>query len=67
MTKYLTVNLCELLKAVGVSVLILDCVKDGLDTDDMRMAKIKHTTATTASRAVVCVESGHLKQALLSG
>jgi hypothetical protein len=46
---------------------ILDWVNDGLDTEDMRTAKMKHTAATAASRAVVCVESGHLKQALLSG
>ena len=45
---------------------LLDCVNCGLETDDIRTARMKHTVATTASNAVVWVESGHLKQALFS-
>ena len=45
---------------------ILDWVKDGLDNDNMRTAKVTQNTPTTASRAVVWDESGHLKQALFS-
>jgi hypothetical protein len=38
----------------------LDCVKEGLDTVDMSTAKMKQTTATTASSAIDSDESGHL-------
>jgi hypothetical protein len=44
----------------------LDWVNDGLDNDDMRTAKVTQNIPTTASRAVVWDESGHLKQALFS-
>ena len=44
----------------------LDCVNEGLDTDDISTAKIKQNTATTAINAVVSLESGHLKHALFS-
>jgi hypothetical protein len=39
---------------------LLDCVKEGLDTVDMSTAKMKQTTATTASSAIDSDESGHL-------
>jgi len=45
---------------------LLDWVKDGLETDDMRIAKMTQNIPTTARRAVVWEESGHLKQALFS-
>jgi hypothetical protein len=45
---------------------LLDWVKDGLETDDMRIAKMTQNIPTTARRAVVWEVSGHLKQALFS-
>jgi hypothetical protein len=54
------------LEADYIEECILDCVNCGLDTEDMRTARMKQTAATTASNAVVWVESGHLKQALFS-
>ena len=72
MTKYFTVKHCEELQRIHLKMLphirafLHDCMNEGLDTDDIRTAKTKQHTATTASRAVVWDESGHLKQALIS-
>jgi len=69
MTKYLTakcgVTFFWILKQT-IQRRLLECVKEGLDTDDMRTAKIKQNAATTASSAIDWDESGHLKQALFS-
>ncbi len=67
MTKYLTVKwIVRLQHTATFQRYLLDCVNCGLETEDMRTAKIKQTDPTTASKAVVWVESGHLKHALFS-